>query len=328
MTNTDGIIETDKIEKLIDTETCSLLSRQRDWSLLHGPRELEVVAHILRVILHMDKANDYKDDFLELTKCQNEDGGWSPMSSANKSEVWGGTFCAIMLIRANQLFRENIIDKSLKKFTNYLINIQKEDGLWTDPAWADIDAVSHPVQFLSLTFTLNNKELQEIAGIPLARGLEFLLKNQGNDGGWSDNAFYKSCVCLTAHIVQDSLLPDLLITKNVPESVYKRAVDRLLELQGDNGSWDNDDVDHTCDTLRTLMLSSVMLKDSYPDKLNRIIQNGMNWLVSVKNDEGWGDFPKEDSNIERTSDAIDTLIKYRHFSKDDNSGLLNLWGYK
>lgn len=328
MIDTNEIIEGDKIKRLIDTESQRLLSRRTDWSLLYGPRNVEVVAHVLRVILHIEKAVEYKDEFMELTRCQKDDGGWAPFSSDDKSEVWGSTFCAIMLIRVNQILHENNIDESLKRFTNYLINKQKEDGLWTDPSWADIDAVSHPVQFLSLTFTLKNKGLQEMARTPLRKGIEFLLRNQGNDGGWSDNSFYQSCVCLTAHIIQDSLLPDLLITKRVPEYVYKKGVNRLIELREDNGSWDNNDVDHTCDTLRSLMLAEAMLDHCSLDKMDNIIQDGIKWLVSVKNNEGWGDFPKEDSNIERTSDAIDTLIKYWRYLKDGKSVLPKLWGYK
>lgn len=328
MIDTNEKIEMDNIEKLIEVESASLLNRKKEWSLLHGAQDIEVVAHILRVILHIDKAKDLEDDFFELTKCQNGDGGWAPFSSDNKSEVWGSTFSAIMLIRANQLLNDNSITDSLNKFTDYLITNQKEDGLWTDPAWADIDAVSHPVQFLSLIFTLDNSELKEKARIPLERGIEFLLKNQDSDGGWSDSAFYKSCVCLTAHIIQDSLLPDLLISKRVPGDVYKKGVDRLVELQASNGSWDNNDVDHTCDTLRSLMLATVMLDDYTPEKMDTIFEKGIKWVISVKNEEGWGDFPNEKSNIERTSDAIDTLIKYCHYSKNNKSDLLKLWGYK
>ncbi|MGR3179139.1 MAG: prenyltransferase/squalene oxidase repeat-containing protein [Candidatus Anammoxibacter sp.] len=328
MAEIGSVVNINEVNDLIDSESQSLLSRRKEWSLLDAPQDLEVVAHILRVILHLDRAADYKDDFLALTKCQNKDGGWAPFSSKDKSEVWAGTFCAIMLIRANQIFQTNSIDESLKQFTNYLIVNQKDDGLWTDPRWADIDAVSHPVQFLSLTSTLSNNELHEIAKTPLGKGIEFLLRNQDDNGGWTDNDFYKSCVCLTAHIVQDSLLPDLLITKSVPADVYKKAVDRLVGLQTSDGSWDDNDVDHTCDTLRTLMLSSVMLNDADSDKIDKTIQNGMKWFISVKNEEGWGDFPGEESNIERTSDAIDTLIKYSCYSQSDNSGLLKLWGYK
>ncbi len=322
------IVKKEELERLIETESESLLSRRKEWSLLEGTQEIEVVAHILRVILHLDRVDKYKDEFLALTKYQKADGGWAPYSDKDKSEVWGGTFCAIMLIRVNQILKDSGINDSLKKFTNYLIDNQKDDGLWTDPSWADIDAVSHPVQFLSLTSTLNNSNLEEIARGPLAKGIDFLLRNQNDDGGWNDEKFYKSCVCLTAHIVQDSLLPDLLITKKVPETVYKKAVNRLIDMQESDGAWDKNDVDHTCDTLRTLMLSTVMLNDLDVDKMDQIIENGMKWVISVKNEEGWGDFPNEASNIERTSDAIDTLIKYSYYTKSDKSDLLKLWGYK
>ncbi len=328
MAEVQGLIDRNSIKELIDMESESLFSKSDQWSLLKGDQELEVVAHILRVILHVDKADKYRDDFLALTKFQNDDGGWAPYSTSKKSEVWGGTFCAIMLIRVNQILRDSVIDDSLRKFTNYLTNNQKEDGLWQDPSWADIDAVSHPVQFLSLIYTLANKSLQDLASNPLSKGIEFLLKNQGADGGWSDDKFYKSCVCLTAHIIQDSLLPDLLITKKVPDNVYKSAVNRLIDLQEENGAWDVNDVDHTCDTLRTLMLSTVMLEGLDRTKMDNIIQRGLKWVISVKNEDGWGDFPNEESNIERTSDAIDTLIKYWHYSKSDNGDLLKLWGYK
>jgi hypothetical protein len=37
------------------------------------------------------------------------------------------------------------------------------------------------------------------------------------------------------------------------------------------------------------------------------------WLVDIKNEQGWGDFPEEPSNVERTADGLDTLLKYRRY---------------
>ena len=49
------------------------------------------------------------------------------------------------------------------------------------------------------------------------------------------------------------------------------------------------------------------------EKYTLIIEKGVRWLIDIKNDQGWGDFPDEPSNVERTADGLDTLLKFRRY---------------
>jgi hypothetical protein len=53
----------------------------------------------------------------------------------------------------------------------------------------------------------------------------------------------------------------------------------------------------------------------------------MAWLLAVRNDHGWGNFPGQATNLERACDGVDTLVKYRVWREGDARALLKLWGY-
>jgi hypothetical protein len=65
------------------------------------------------------------------------------------------------------------------------------------------------------------------------------------------------------------------------------------------------------DACRNLMLVSDTFKDK--GKYTPIIDKGVRWLVDIKNEQGWGDFPEEPSNVELSADGLDTLLKYRRY---------------
>ena len=56
-----------------------------------------------------------------------------------------------------------------------------------------------------------------------------------------------------------------------------------------------------------------------------VIQKGVRWLMDEKNDQGWGDYKEEPSNVERTADGLDTLLKYRRFYS--NEPMAHFWAY-
>jgi hypothetical protein len=57
------------------------------------------------------------------------------------------------------------------------------------------------------------------------------------------------------------------------------------------------------------------VSDTFKDKEKYapVIEKGVRWLIDIKNEQGWGDFPDEPSNVERTADGLDTLLKYRRY---------------
>ncbi|MFQ5483470.1 MAG: hypothetical protein ACE5ER_12020, partial [Nitrospinaceae bacterium] len=81
--------------------------------------------------------------------------------------------------------------------------------------------------------------------------------------------------------------------------------------QAASGSWDNDNTDHTMDACRNLMLVADVFEQR--EECTAPIERGIRWLIDIKNPEGWGDFPDEPSNIERTADGLDTLLKFKRY---------------
>ena len=49
------------------------------------------------------------------------------------------------------------------------------------------------------------------------------------------------------------------------------------------------------------------------------------WLIDIKNEQGWGDFLQEPSNVERTADGLDTLLKYRCY--DAGEPMSHFWAF-
>jgi hypothetical protein len=57
------------------------------------------------------------------------------------------------------------------------------------------------------------------------------------------------------------------------------------------------------------------------------ILRGLRWIVANKNARGWGDFPGMETNLERTCDGLDTLLKYKAYRNADPREVVKLWGY-
>jgi hypothetical protein len=158
------------------------------------------------------------------------------------------------------------------------------------------------------------------------RGARFILDHQSADGGWYDNDFHPSGVEITAHLIQDALIADLVIANRLSgmrESCAKGAA-KLHEWQAPDGSWDGENVDHTMDCTRSLMVVTRLLGDGRGEES---ITRGLRWIIATKNAQGWGDFPGMETNLERTCDGLDTLLKYQAYRSSDPRDVVRLWGY-
>jgi squalene cyclase len=316
----------EQIDRLVADDYAFLLRERAGWSLTTGPQDLELVAHALRVLLHARTTPDFFADYLALVGCQNTDGGWSPFSADSESTVWVSAFCGLMLIRANRILHHDRLSQSVQRAIDYFLAMQQDDGRWVDPRWADLDTTSHPVSFFNVVMALKEPYRRTDVLRSWERGARFIIDHQGEDGGWYDNDFHPSGVEITAHLIQDALVADLVIdnrVRGIRESCAKGAA-KLYEWQAQDGSWDEENVDHTMDCTRSLMVVTRILGDARSED---VIMRSLRWIVQNKNDQGWGDFPGMETNLERTCDGLDTLLKYKAYRARDAREVVRLWGY-
>ena len=59
-------IRMEQIQPIIDREYAYLMAERPRWSLTKGDQDLELVAHALRVLLHMKTTPQHPDEFLAL----------------------------------------------------------------------------------------------------------------------------------------------------------------------------------------------------------------------------------------------------------------------
>jgi hypothetical protein len=314
------------IDQLIKDEYAFFLQERNGWSLTTGPQDLELVAHALRVLLHARTTPDFLLDYLALVDCQNADGGWGPFSADEESTVWVSAFCGLMLIRGNQFLGHERLTHSVRHAIDYFLHTQQSDGRWRDPRWADLDTTSHPVSFFNVVMALGETYRRTDVQRAWEQGVRFIIDQQSPDGGWYDDDFHPSGVEITAHLIQDALIADLVIdnrVKGVRESCLKGAA-KLYELQAPDGSWDDENVDHTMDCTRSLMVVARILEN---ERGRPVITRGLRWIIDSKNPHGWGDFPGMETNLERTCDGLDALLKYVAYQNNDPQEVIRLWGY-
>ena len=314
------------IDTLIHREYDFFLGEKEEWSLASRPQDLELVSHAMRVLLHIEKASDFVEEYEALVACQNLDGGWAPLSRDGQSTVWVSAFCSLMLLRANRLLHREPFNEAVASAIDYFLESQRADGRWVDPAWADLDTTSHPVSFFNVTMALQHRYRNAEVQKSWRKGIRFIIESQDSDGGWYDNEFHPSGVEITAHLIQDALVADLVMDNGVSgvREACSKGAKRLCEWQSEAGSWDDENVDHTMDCTRSLMLVTRILNE--PGH-RASIDRGIKWIVHHKNRRGWGDFPGMETNLERTCDGIDTLLKYKAFCQADAKQVIRLWGY-
>ncbi len=319
-------MELERIERLWKGEFAFFLQKKDGWSLTAGPQDLELVAHALRVLLHAHAASDFLNDYLALVDCQNPDGGWGPFSTDSESTVWVSAFCALMLLRGNRLLEHPRIGQAVRKAVDYFLAVQKPDGRWVDPRWADLDTTSHPVSFFNVVQALGESYRQREVFRSWEKGIRFILDHQEPEGGWRDLGFHPSGVEITAHLIQDALVAEVVLGDTIPglREACSKGLARLREWQAPQGWWDGENVDHTMDCVRSSMVVARVLGDPQSEES---IERGLRWIVAVKNPQGWGDFPGMETNLERTCDGIDTLLKYRAYHSSDPKEVIRLWGY-
>lgn len=314
----------EELDQLIADEWDYLDSRRGEWSLLEGDQDLEVLEHVLRCILHLDDTQGGAQEFKDCVRVQNPDGGWSKLSQTDKTSMWITTFVALKLCRGNMILKDPAIQSAIDRALEYVLSTQEEDGHWNDPEWSHLDTTCSVTCFLTIYQVTHDKQKEERINSARKRGYEFIINWQRDSGLWKDDKFHPAGIETTAHLMQYTLVPAYFMDGiDYAEKLCLEAADSMVEAQAPDGSWDNENMDHSMDACRNLML----VADTFgqKDKYAPVIHKGVRWLMDHKNDKGWGDFEDEPSNVERTADGLDTLLKYRRFS----SGLpmSHFWAY-
>ncbi len=301
------------LDSLIENEWNYIQDNRDEWSLLEGkPVDLEVLEHILRCILHLGHTAQMGQEFRECLKVQNMDGGWSKVSDSDKTSIWVTAFVALKLARGNGVLNDAAITGAVEHCLESTLKWQKEDGHWFDDEWSNLDTTCSVTYFLTVYQVMMDKKDDERVNQARLRGFEYIMGQHRESGLWKDNQFHPSGIETTAHLMQYTLIPAYYMDQQeFAERSCLDAANGLIGEQADNGSWDNENTDHTMDAVRNLILVSDSFKQV--DKFKPVIERGVRWLIDVKNDKGWGDFPDEPSNIERTADGLDTLLKYKRF---------------
>ena len=317
-------IAQEELDQLIANEWQYLDSKKGEWSLLEGEQAMEVLEHILRCILHLGSTRTFGNDFRECVKVQNPDGGWSKVSHANQTSMWITTFVALKLCRGNLILQDPEIEAAIQRALEYVLSTQEADGHWNDPEWSHLDTTCSVTCFLTIYQVTHDRQSEERINKARIGGFEFVKNWQQDSGLWKDNTFHPAGIETTAHLMQYTLVPAYFMDGiDYAEKLCMDVADSLAGEQAANGSWYQENMDHTMDACRNLML----VADTFGkrEKFTPFIAKGVRWLIDEKNDQGWGDFPEEPSNVERTADGLDTLLKFRRFCSGDP--MSHFWAY-
>ena len=301
-----------ELDQMIESEWEYINSRRQEWSLLEGDQDLEVLEHVLRCILHLGFTEECPKEFSECVKAQNPDGGWSKRSETDKTSMWITTFVALKLCRGNMILNNPGIEAAIQKALAYVLSTQEEDGHWTDPEWSHLDTTCSVTCFLTIYQVTHDKKDDERINSARKRGYEFIINWQRDVGLWKDDTFHPAGIETTAHLMQYTLIPAYFMDGiDYAQKICLEAAESLIDEQATNGSWDNENMDHTMDACRNLMLVSDTF--NVKDKYAPVVDKGVRWLMQNKNNQGWGDFQDEPSNVERTADGLDTLLKFKRY---------------
>ena len=320
----------EELEPIIESEYLYFRSLYDTWSpTTRDAHHLGVVTDALRVLINKKVIETSTAELIALGAQQNEDGGWGETATDTESKPSLAAFCALMLNRGNQPLNYERLRGSVQLAIRYFLDTQQPDGRWVDPLYSDFDTTAYSLSFFNVVLVLGKdygKTILTKVKKSWENGIQFLLSNQSANGGWYDERFDSSNVSITANVIQDALVADVMIENVMAVSrPCRRGAQLLLSLQSENGSWNTENVHHTTSCIRALMLVSRML--GIERECDSAIQAGMAWIIENKNESGWGDFPNSETTLPRTCDGLDTILKYLAYIEEDPTKIMRYWGY-
>ncbi|MBI2190843.1 MAG: terpene cyclase/mutase family protein [Planctomycetes bacterium] len=287
-----------------------ITQRKKEWNFSKKKTSLDVVNHVFRVLTQEDAIQEHLDAAQAMTRCQHESGGWGEFSNDPEDKIREAAFCVRNLVRANRRFRNPDVAESVRRGVRYLLQKQMPDGSWFDPLWGQSDATS--ISLGALIFARHERIFESETHSAVERGIQFAAGMQSEDGGWYDPRFKQevrlSPVAWTAHI-----LPKVVVYRGESET-SRKGLRLLAQNIGENGAWDKDDVDHTCDAGRALILGCIVLQER---AYSPLIEQAIAWLLQARNSDGlWGPKPGARSNLLMSCDVFDTFQKYRLYLRE------------
>ena len=294
--------------RINDRFSIGVADARSTWSLLNGKsRALDVVNHVLRVIVQLDRVSEYEAEFTALARCQHGAGAWADHTLGARGGMRNTCFSARNLIRANRILRRDDFYAATEKAVRYVLDRQDADGFWPDRNWGPRDATSSSMGLLLYSLKEDwgpsTGEIHDAAQRCLARAAAHLEDTQSGNGAWEDTDDHEGALGATAH-----LLPKLALYEGRQTPAVAAGIELLARSQEPDGSWDHGHTDHTCDATRALLLSNSVVSDV---RLPGVIERGVQWLVESVNPDGlWGEHPGEPSSLLMLCDVLDCFSKY------------------
>ncbi|PGH72150.1 hypothetical protein CN894_11735 [Bacillus thuringiensis] len=296
------------VQLIDDYFKTGIVANRSKWSLLEGKTPTyDVINHVLRVILQLGHLGEYISEFEALSHHQHSDGGWGNHPNELGSGIRNTCFATRNLIRANRVLNKKDFAIRIERAVRYVISKQDPEGFWPDRTWGPLDATSSAIGLLVYTrkeyFGTATKEIHAAANDCLNRAKLYLEHTQASNGSWIDDKRKEEAVGSTAH-----LLPKLVLVESKNTSTIGNAIDFLINSQDEDGFWDDKHIDHTCDSIRALLLTYSVIADL---RILQVIERGIVCLQSTVNpDGGWGIFPGRRSSLLMTCDVLDAFSKY------------------
>jgi squalene cyclase len=277
------------------------LVEDRSSEATNGKTSLEIVNHIVRIWLQSQRRDLAVVALRWLEARQLQDGSWSEKQTSLQSSVRATAFSVQMLYRGA---KAGLCDghAALDSGLTYLLERQEMDGTWNDRRWGRMDATSMTLGTLIMLFR-DSRYAQKLR-VPLRRASDVAWSLRTARGTWQKSE--ADCVETTAHYLQKFL------AAGNGDNFASVTVKWLLTEQRLDGTWNNGDVDATCDATRALLLASARLSQVDGDVISDAINRAVYWLTSHFTKDGIGATVSAQPNLLHTADAIDTFLKYVH----------------
>ena len=248
-----------------------------------------------------------------------EDGSW-PIDTDLASWV---TSLSVRALEENLTYEEkqslaSIIRKNAFKYKHPFTGAKEGGWGWTNLSGAAPDADDTAGALVALHILLDGRYCDEVG-----KGIEWLINLQNNDGGmptfckgWGKLPFDRSSPDISAHTIlafnlwKDALPTDL---KAKCERSIVRLHKWMHKIQAPDGSWtplwfgDQDAKDERSPIYGTAMTVEYLAASNH-HLAKDMIEKGLNYILSVQNDDGgWGGTKNVPSKVTLTARALSAL---------------------